>query len=195
MPHVLYVIDTETTGIDANLNEVVEFSLYRLSDDKQKTFCLKPHNVDAIQPDALRVNGHKLEDLLWKTDHGRAFYLEPAKALPLIENFLMEDLVTSNERVLVGQNVQFDVQFLKKLWAMNGQADTFPFSHQYLDTMQIAVFLDYINGVERQGYHLGGLVKGFEVKKEKAHRADADVRMTKDLFLKQVQFVKNGMKL
>jgi len=93
MPHVLYVIDTETTGIDANVNEVIEFSLYRISDDCQKTFCLKPNNIDAIQPDALRVNGHKLEDLLWKTDQGRDTYLEPSKALPLIENFLMQDLM------------------------------------------------------------------------------------------------------
>lgn len=194
MPHVLYVADCETTGFDPNNNEIIEVSFYRLSDDKQITVCIKPNNIDSITEDALRVNGHKLEDLLHKTEYGRQTYLEPSRALVQIEDFLMEDLSTTNERVLVGQNIPFDISFFKKLWERQAQSDTYPFGRMYMDTMQIAVFLDYINGTDRKGYHLGGLVKDFEVKKEKAHTAAGDVKMTKDLFLKQVRFIKNSLK-
>ena len=195
MSHVFYVADCETTGLDPQVNDIIEISLYRLSDDKQHTICLKPQNTESISDGALKVNGHKLEDLLHTTEYGRQTYLEPARAIVEIENFLMEDLSTSSDRVLVGQNIPFDMAFFKKLWDRNNQSDTYPFGRMYLDTMQIAVFLDYINGVDRKGYHLGGLVKDFEIKKDKAHTAAGDVKMTKDLFLKQVQLVKNGMKI
>jgi len=189
--NVLYVADTETTGTDERIHDVIELSLLRLSDNAQKTFYIQPVNWDTIEDAALRVNGHKLEDLKrgfrLEEDGTRTLYLKPMAALVEIENFLMEDLVTAMERALVGHNIGFDKAFLLELWRRCGQAETYPFGRMYLDTMQIAFFLDYVNDSIRDGgYHLGGVVKAWEVKKEKAHRADADVRMTKDVFLKMV---------
>lgn len=188
MAHVHYCLDLETTGLDEKENEIIEMSVIRLSDDSQKTWLLQPTKFETVQDDALRVNGHKLQDLkngyriLESGD--KEFYLTPNKAIIEIEKFLFEDLATSSERVPVGQNVQFDIRFLKELWKGCGQPDTYPFGRMYLDTMQIASFLDYVTGEERQSYHLGGLVKDYGIKKEKAHRADSDTRMTKELFLK-----------
>lgn len=193
--NVLYVADTETTGTDCKLHDIVELSLYRLSDNAQKTFFIQPTHWDTIEEAALRVNGHKLEDLKrgfrLEEDGTKTIYQKPEKALVDIETFLMEDLVTAMERALVGHNITFDRGFLQELWARCSQAETYPFGRMYLDTMQIAFFLDYVNDSIRDGgYHLGGVVKAWEVKKEKAHRADADVRMTKDVFLKMVAAAK-----
>ena len=86
---VIYVVDTETTGFDDRLNDIIEISMYRLNDDSQKTWCLKPLNNDTITAGALRVNGHKLEDLKHETKLGRETYLSPDKVLVDIENWMM----------------------------------------------------------------------------------------------------------
>jgi DNA polymerase-3 subunit alpha (Gram-positive type) len=195
MTPTLYVTDVETTGLDERVNEIIELSLARINDDVQKTFYIQPTNFDVIEEAALRINGHKIEDLrrgffVDEETKETIVYQKPMKALVQIEQFLMEDCVTAMERFLVGQNVNFDRGFLLQLWARQGQAETYPFGRMYLDTMQIAIFLDYVNGIGRQSYHLGGLVKDLEIKKEKAHRAANDVRMTKDLFFKLIEMAK-----
>lgn len=191
---VVYVVDTETTGFDDRLNDVIEISMYRLNDDTQKTWCLKPLNNDTIEAGALRVNGHKLEDLKHETKFGRETYLAPPKVLIDIENWMMEDGVTSEDRLLIGQNVSFDKGFLKELWKKCDSAGTFPFGRKMMDTIQIVILMDLAKGVKRKGYTLGSLADDFGVKKEKAHRADADTRMTKELWLKQIAFFQELLK-
>ena len=71
MDYVIYVVDVETTGLDDRANDVIELSMHRLTDDVQKTWCLKPINVNNIDPDSLRINGHKLENLLHQTKFGK----------------------------------------------------------------------------------------------------------------------------
>jgi len=191
---VIYVVDTETTGFDDRLNDIIEISMYRLNDDSQKTWCLKPLNNDTITAGALRVNGHKLEDLKHETKLGRETYLSPDKVLVDIENWMMEDGVTSEDRILVGQNVSFDKGFLRHLWEKCGSEGTFPFGRKMMDTIQIVLLMDLCKGVKRKSYTLGSLASDFDIKKEKAHRADADTRMTKDLWLKQLSFFKPLLK-
>ena len=88
MNYVIYVADVETTGLDSRIHDVIELSLNRLSDNVQKTWCLKPLNIPGIDPGALRVNGHKLEDLKHETKHGRETYLDPRKVIVEIENWM-----------------------------------------------------------------------------------------------------------
>lgn len=190
VPFVIYVVDTETTGFDPDKNDVIELSIYRLSDDTQKTWCLKPFNNDTIEAGALRVNGHKLEDLKHETKLGRETYLSPQKVVVDVENWMMEDGVTSEDRILLGQNPSFDKNFLEKLWAKCDSRGTFPFGRKMMDTIQIVLLMDLARGYKRQAYGLGSLVSDFGVKKEKAHRADADTRMTKELWLKLLEFAK-----
>lgn len=200
MTHVIYVTDVETTGTDERVHEIIEISLLRMNDGLQKTFLMQPTNFDVIEEAALRVNGHKLEDLkrgfaVDPTTNEKRVYGKREEVLVEIEQFLLDDCVTSPERVLVGHNVQFDIRFIQALWEVCGQKETYPFGRMYIDTMQVAVFLDFASDHDRQGgYHLNGLVKDLEVKKEKAHRADADVRMCRDVLLKQVEFVKGGLR-
>lgn len=185
---VLYVCDTETTSLSHVAGgEIIEISLYRLSDNQQKTWCVKPCNYDAIQPEALRINGHKLDDIKHLTKFGIETYIDPAQAVVQIENFMAEDLVSSGERVLCGQNITFDLGFMEKLWSDNNAMDTFPFGKRplLLDTKQIALFLDVAFGEKSEFYNLSSLITKYGVKKEKAHRADSDTRCTKDVLLKQ----------
>jgi DNA polymerase III epsilon subunit-like protein len=184
----LYVVDTETTGLDPVTNEPVEISVYRLSNDAQKTWWLKPLNFESISTDALRINGHKLEDLQGHTKEGREKYGVPAKALVDIENWLMEDGVSSGDRILVGQNIAFDKAMLLSLWKKCNSPGTFPFNEKYsLDTMGIEFFSDYCREEIATGYSLSAMAKKHGIKNEKAHSAADDVRATVALFRKQVE--------
>jgi DNA polymerase III epsilon subunit-like protein len=193
MNYIIYVVDVETTGLDDRLNDIIELSIHRLTDDIQKTWCIKPINVDNIDPTSLRINGHKLEDILHKTKDGRDRYLDANKVIVEVENFVMEDNVPNTQRVLAGQNVSFDKGFLEQHWNKCQSKDSFPFSRRTLDTMQIQFFLDLCQGTMMEGYSLNNLVKKYGIKNEKAHSAAADVKATKEVLLKQVEIFKKAL--
>lgn len=194
MDYVIYVVDVETTGLDDRTNDVIELSLHRLTDDVQKTWCIKPFNVNAIDPDALRINGHKREDLLHQTKEGRERYQDPSKVLIEVENWVMEDGVPTTQRVLGGQNVGFDRNFLEQHWIKGQSKDSFPFGRRLVDTMQIEFFMDLCRGKMSEGYSLNLLTKKYGLKNEKAHTAAADVKVTKEVLLKQIEFFKEKLK-
>jgi len=193
MDYVIYVADCETTGLDDRVNDIIELSLHRLTDDVQKTWCIKPFNPDAIDPDSLRINGHKKEDLLHQTREGRERYQDPNKVIIEIENWMMEDGATTMQRVMAGQNVGFDKGFCEQHWIKGKSKDSFPFGRRVLDTMQIQFFLDLCQGSMMEGYSLNNLVKKYGIKNEKAHSAASDVKATKEVLLKQVAFFKSKL--
>lgn len=184
-----YVGDVETTGLVLGESEIIELSLIRLKDDVQKTWLIKPSNPSKIDMGALKVNGHKYEDLTHITKYGKENYIEPAKAIVEIENWLLEDNVSTLNRVLCGQNVAFDHNMMNFLWRSQNAADSFPFGRRTLDTMQIEFFLDLAkNSGMAEGYSLSNLTKKYNVKNEKAHSAAADTLATKEVLKKQVEF-------
>ena len=193
MDYVIYIADVETTGLDSRVNDVIELSLHRSSDDVQKTWCIKPTNIENIDLGSLRINGHKLEDLRHETKAGRERYLDPVKTIVEIENWMMEDGVPTENRVMCGQNISFDRDFLQQLWVKCNSKDSFPFGRRTMDTMIIEFFLDWCKGNMAEGYSLNNLVKKYGIKNEKAHTAAADVKATKEVFEKQVECFKKIM--
>jgi hypothetical protein len=188
--YTLYVCDTETTGLDPAKNDVIEVSFYRLSDGVQKTWQIKPTNFNNIETDALRVNGHKKEDITHQTKFGRETYKEASEAIIEIENWLFDDNMPAANRIIVGQNAAFDKEMLQQLWSKCNSKDSFPFGRRVMDTMQIEFFLDWCKNTIAEGYSLNNLVKKYGVKNEKAHTAAADVKATKEVFEKQVEYFK-----
>jgi DNA polymerase III alpha subunit (gram-positive type) len=184
----LYVVDTETTGLSFTKNEPIEISIYRLSTDVQKTWMLKPINMDHISEDALRVNKHKLEDLRGLTKYGQELYRDPSKVLVDIENWLAADMVSSGDRVIVAHNAPFDVGMLKELWNKCDAGDTFPFNSKYMiDTFQLEVAHDIANNKLSEGYSLYALTKKYGIVNSQAHSAAADTLATVQLFRRQMQ--------
>ncbi len=193
---VLYVLDTETTTLDHQNGDIIELSIIRLNDDTQKTWTIKPENVQAISAEALRVNGHKLEDITHQTAVGKSTYRSRDKVIIEIENWIMEDNASSSDRVLCGQNPFFDLQFLQKLWESCDTTDTFPFGKRpfLIDTRQLDLILDIAQDKRSDYYNLASLVKKYGVKSEKAHKADADTRMTKEVLVNQLQLLSKALK-
>lgn len=190
--YTFYFCDTETTGLDPYLHSPIEISLIRLgsSNEEQKTWNLKPINLDSIELSALRVNGHKIEDLKGQTKFGIDTYKDPTKTIVDIENWISQDNSPSEYRCLIGQNISFDIQMLQQLWNKCDSKDSYPFGRRYIDTMVIELFLDYCKGNFAEGYSLSNLTKKYGIKNDKAHSASADTKATKELFFKQTELFK-----
>jgi len=193
MDYVFYGVDTETTGLSSVKNDVIELSIYRLSDDVQKTWTIKPISIENIELGALRVNGHKLDDLKMLTKFGRDTYRDPKEVIVEIENWLQEDGVPTENRCLIGHNVAFDKAMLEQLWIKCEAQDSFPFGRRVLDTMITELYLDYCKDEFAIGYSLNNLSKKYNVKNDKAHSAAADTKCTVEVFRKQTEFFKKAL--
>ena len=190
--YTFYFCDTETTGLDYNLHSPIEISLIRIAtNDDQKTWNLKPINLKSIDISALRVNGHKMEDLKGQTQFGKDNYMDADKAIIDIENWVAQDNCPSEYRCLIGHNISFDINMLEQLWIKCKSKDTYPFGRRYMDTMVIELFLDYCKGEFANYYNLRSIIKKYGVKNDKAHSAAADTKATKEVFMKQVAYFKN----
>lgn len=201
MSYILYITDCETTGTEKTNHDIIEISFCRLTLDnpekfEQKTWLIRAVNPTTITERALTINGHKKEDITHMTKFGRENYLEPTEVISQIESWIMEDGCSVDERVLCGQNIQFDYEFMREFWKRSGSEETFPFGEEnrtgtLLDTIAITRFIDVCGGKRRERYNLINLVKDFKVHKRTAHRAADDVLMTKDLLLKQLLPLRN----
>ena len=190
MDYAMYVIDTETTGLDPYKYDIVELSIYRLKDDVCKTWQIQPTHPENFELGALRVNGLKIDDLQHKTEFGRKTYRDPNKVIVEVENFFAEDGVPAIQRLCIGHNIPFDMAFMKQLWIKCNAEDSYPLDRRFFDTMTIELFLDYCRGEMSNSYSMLNVIKKYGIKNEKAHSAEADTRATKDLFLKQVELFK-----
>ena len=157
--YIFYGCDTETTGLSFIKNDIIELSLYRLNDDTQKTWFIKPIDISNIELSALKVNGHKIEDLRGETKHGKEFYQDARDVIIEIENWLLEDNFPTENRCLVGHNINFDKTMLEQLWNKCGTPDSFPFGRRYLDTMISELFFDHCQNNYAEGYSLKNLSK------------------------------------
>lgn len=196
--YVLYVCDTETTGFEVGVNEIIEISFIRINlsslEEEQKTWLIKACSPSSISDEALKINGHKKEDILHLTDYGKKNYILPSKAIEEIELWIGEDMSSAHDRVFVGQNPEFDFKHIEAMWQKHSNMDLFPFltgtNKLIIDTKQIVMFIDVCLSFKRDRYNLSSLIKSFGIKKGTAHKADEDTRMTKDLIVKLIKELK-----
>lgn len=207
--YVIYVIDCETTTLTVGTQEggagdVIEISAARMIptkdggyEEEQKIWWLRALDPKSITDEALKINGHKREDILCLTPEGKEKYRHPLEIINEIELWIMDDNVSVMDRIFAGQNPFFDIVALKNLWKANGKTE-FPFAlennNRVIDTKQVVVLFDICTGRRRKYYNLKSLVKSTGVKMGKAHRADEDVRMTRDLLMKLVKMIQPVVK-
>ena len=82
---------------------------------------------------------------------------------------------------------------LDQLWSKCNSAGSFPFGRRMMDTMQLQFAIDFCKGEMSQAYSLSALTKKYGIKNEKAHSAAADTMATKEVFLRQIAFLKSKL--
>lgn len=161
-----YVIDTETTGLQAKYHEMTEIGIIRASDRVQlwrKIKCLYPERASY---DALKITKKTMADL--ECGHDKL------NVILECNKFFEEDGLTPNHRVIVCHNVPFDRRFLHAFWESEGK--TFP-AACWLDTISLTKEYAKKIGLVKPKVNLHAACDLVGVKKiSEAHNAKVDGR-------------------
>lgn len=170
LPSDYIVIDTETTGLDYDYCDLIEISAIRYSGGLR-------HEVfsSLVQPPL--VHFYNMDTDAWEDEYVDSFITDLtgitnemlAKA-PLPEQIIPAFLDFIGDSVLVGHNVNFDINFLYDAAKECGRCLT----NDFIDTMRIArkVFPDL------KHHRLKDIAAVFSIDDKGAHRAEADCLVT-----------------
>ena len=170
---ILTVLDTETTGLDSDIHEIIQIATisYVVSAEGDRYVTKKyekkinPQQFHTASEKALEINGFSLEE--WKGSPNAI------DVMPEIKE------IVERSDVLVGQNLIFDLRFINEICHRNEiDPPNFP---PYIDTKSIADRLVRANWLQRSG--MDYLVEHYGVKVEgRAHTALVDCERTMLVF-------------
>lgn len=155
------VIDIETTGLDPQYDEIIEICALRIRDWKVTDVfseLVKPsESIDEF-----------IEELTGITNEMVANAPDLQSVLPSFLDFIASD-------VLVGHNINFDINFL---YDMSEQLVHKLLQNDFCDTMRLArIILP-----ELDHHRLKDLCKHYSLDNKQAHRAESDCRVTLSLY-------------
>lgn len=157
------VIDLETTGLDPEFDNIIEISALRVrSGEVAETFSSLVKPYDEIDEFITELTGITNEML--------ANAPTPDVILPEVASFIGEDVV-------VGHNVNFDVNFLYDWFSIILKK---PFVNDFIDTLRISRKAL----PELKHHRLADIAEELEVVPEKYHRALQDCETTYNCFKK-----------
>lgn len=162
------VLDIETTGLDPSFDEIIEISALRVrSADVIDTFSSLVKPSEPVSDFITELTGITNEML----DNAPSI----SDVLPHFIQFIGSDIV-------VGHNVNFDINFLYDQSVCLGLP---PFRNDFVDTMRLArkLFPDLNN------HKLDTLSQFFDVPRCISHRATADCEATNSIYRQIAQYV------
>jgi DNA polymerase III epsilon subunit-like protein len=124
---MLAFVDTETTGLNPNIHELLDVAIVRQRPDgtlmDEWSSKVSPTNIETAEDIALQVNGYK--------DHPEKWSGAPAFA-----DIVAEIVTRLDDCILVGHNVGFDLDFLQAAVTRAGNTARLPY-HK-IDTVTLA---------------------------------------------------------
>jgi DNA polymerase III epsilon subunit-like protein len=172
----LVFIDAETTGIEpgAQAGEIVELAL--VAEDGSTLFHRKilPSHIETATQEALKINGYNADRWI---DEGAVLFHQVAK-----EVFEIID-----GKILVGQHVTFDIEFVKFeirnacAWYPStvGDLNVDQISYHTIDLASL-IFFCLIPPLQKSSLHLA--CEYFGISNDGAHTALADARRARAVF-------------
>lgn len=165
-PEDYVVVDLETTGLRPDLDEIIEIGAVRVQGQKiTESFNTFVHPVNGIDPFITQLTG---------------ITPDMVEDSPRISNALSQLIRFVGDSIVVGHNVNFDINFLYDKCV---ECFGYGFSNDFIDTMRISrkLFPEY------RHHRLCDLEERFDLHNEQAHRALSDVVTTNDCF----QYMRN----
>lgn len=148
----LVVIDIETTGLDPQRDAIIEIGAIRFNQNEAEVewqSLINPGRL--IPPEITQLTG---------------ISNEMVRNAPSVQSIILELIKFTDGLPVVGQNVQFDLNFLRQQGALQ--------ENPVIDTRELASVL--LPGAGRYGLSALGSQMGFE--QQNAHRALDDARLT-----------------
>jgi DNA polymerase-3 subunit epsilon len=122
------ILDLETTGLDASIHEIIEIgavvfdSASPSTTTKELSLKVKPERLNVADPNALKINGFRLED--W------------ADAIPLGQALLRLQMLCDARSIFMAYNVTFDWAFIQQAYKTEAMRN--PFNYHKLCLMTYA---------------------------------------------------------
>lgn len=161
------VFDFETTGLQGNVDQVIEASVIRVRDGLPSfvfnTFVALREGV-TLSPKITEVTGIELADLDGAISEEQFAYT-------------MDALIDEDE-LLIAHNALFDLSFLTHLFYRYRLSDTTDLPNPFIDTLTIA------RSREPYPHKLGDVCKRNGIELANAHSAEADTMALMDVVLK-----------
>lgn len=163
------VLDIETTSLDSKDGEILEISALKIRGKKVVGEFSKILKVNYLNDFTINLTGIT-EKLVLK--YGE----EPEKVLQEFLDFLGSD-------VIVGHNVNFDINFLYD--NLKSKLDVY-LTNNYVDTLRLSrMFLPFLSH-----HRLDDLISYFNLKKRHEHRALNDCKLTNQVYLHLCELLK-----
>lgn len=187
-------IDMETTGIDAAKNTAIEISCRLDVDGKTVSrFHKKFFNPDkaTINLGALRVNKTSLQNLL---DLGATKEGNESLAVVDLVDYLLS-IKVNGPLVVSGQNVQFDISFLKALLnKYNVEGLDQVIGYKYLDTFSLAMGLiaagKLVTPNGKTNLESLAIGLGINMAGRNLHTSEADTDLAAEVYYKLIELIK-----
>jgi DNA polymerase III epsilon subunit-like protein len=178
--HNLAFIDTETTGTDANLHEIIELAVIivkqtpregrgpKLEIIEECEWKIKMERPEKAEEQALRVNGYNEVDWMFAIDRKKA----------------MQEFAKKTESCsFVSHNLVFDYAFIQKAFEETGVENRMHYAK--LDTISMA-FARLYDAPQADKFSLRALCELLKVENSKAHTALADTRALVGVYRKMM---------
>ncbi len=171
--------DTETTGLDPNVHEVIQAAFIIEENGKilgENEFTFRPKNFDVISQESLDVNGITVAELKKYPPAHLSF----ARMEKWLNQFI--DRFDKNDKMYpVGYNVKFDIQFMVSLFESNNN----PYFGSYfnfktIDLLSLMYLHDFMGTHKLKNYKLGTVSEHYGLSPS-THDAMDDVRTTREL--------------
>lgn len=172
------VIDSETTGLSPNYNQVLTIGMTLVDVDKRKLDFIQEkhilirHDNYNMSKTAMQINGIDINE-----HHKKASPVK--KVIKEIQSFLKKHNLF--DTTIVGHNLSFDKRFISALFEQEGSI--YPFARDQEDTMFIW------NNLKRRGLvnpyknsKLGTLAEHFNIDYSSAHDALEDCKITAKVY-------------
>ncbi len=162
------VVDTETTGLSPQSDSIIELAAIYVRDDKiEDSFSslINPHRL--VSPFISQLTGITNQML---------------STAPDIHPVLTDFLRFVNGHVVIGHNVNFDINFI---YESTVRILGVPFTNDFLDTMRMSrrLFPQY------RHHKLIDLVQRFDIGSSTAHRALLDAEQTYECYVYMKRYV------
>ena len=165
----LAFVDSETTGLSPRDHEIIEIAaiIYDPREDKViKEWSRKaaPRTIKTASKVALNMNGYNEAPETYKDN---------------IEDVIFEYSKVTRDCIIVGQNIQFDINFIKKYYKEFSVGEEF---HRHRKLEISSMVWPAIMDSDLESISLQALCEHFGVSNENAHRALADCHRTLEIY-------------
>jgi DNA polymerase-3 subunit epsilon len=176
--HNLAFIDTETTGTDPKLHEIIELAVIiarqverpgrgpKIEIVEECEWKIKMVHPELAEEQALRVNGYNEVDWMFAVDRKKA----------------MEEFAKKTQScTFVSHNLTFDYQFIMKAFDETGVDNRMHYAK--IDTISLA-FARLYDAPQADKFSLRALCELLKIENSKAHTALADTRALVEVYKK-----------